>query len=58
MEIRNRIDELNTLEDVVTEMKKIGENYIKSSNMESRLLADWIYRFALKIDNLRKSELP
>lgn len=58
MEVKNWIDELNGIEDVVAEMKKIGENYIKSSNVESRLLADWIYRFALKIDELRKSELP
>lgn len=54
MEVKNWIDELNSLEDVAAEMKKIGENYIKSSNVESRLLADWIYRFALKIDDLRK----
>ena len=58
MEVKNWIDELSGIEDVVVEMKKIGENYIKSSNVESRLLADWIYRFALKIDSLRKSELP
>ena len=58
MEVKNWIDELSGIEDVVAEMKKIGENYIKSSNTESRLLADWIYRFALKIDSLRKSELP
>lgn len=57
MEVKNWIDELNSFEDVVVEMKNIGKNYIKSSNTESRLLADWIYRFAVKIDDLRKSKL-
>lgn len=57
MEIKNWIDDIVSFEQLVGEMKKVGENYIKSPNAESRLLADWIYRFAQKVDNLRKSEL-
>lgn len=53
--ITNWIDELKTVDDVIHEMKKIGQNYISSPNIESRLLADWIYRFANKIEDLSKN---
>lgn len=52
--IKNFIDEMTSLDEVIAEMKKIGENYIKSEQIEARLLADWIYRFGAKIEELEK----
>lgn len=46
------IDEMPDIRTVVSEMKKVGENYIKSEQLEARLLADWMYRFAQKIESL------
>lgn len=52
--MKNFIDEMTTLNEVATEMKKIGKNYITSEQMESRFLADWMYRFGEKIIDLEK----
>lgn len=52
--IKNFIADMDSLEEVSTEMKKIGENYIKSKQIEAQLLADWIYRFGVKIEELEK----
>lgn len=52
--MKNFIDEMTTLNEVATEMKKIGKNYIASEQIESRFLADWMYRFGEKIIELEK----
>lgn len=53
--IKNFIDEMTSLDEVTAEMKKIGENYIKSEQIEAQLLADWMYRFGVKIDEISKA---
>lgn len=52
---KNFIDEMASLEEVAAEMKKIGKNYIVSEHAESRFLADWMYRFGAKIEELARS---
>lgn len=52
--IKNFIDEMTTLDEVASEMKKIGKNYIVSEQLEARLLADWMYRLGMKIDEITK----
>ena len=52
--MKNFIDEMTTLNEVATEMKKIGKNYFASAQIESRFLADWMYRFGEKIIELEK----
>lgn len=52
--MKNFIDEMTTLNEVATEMKKIGKNYFSSEQIESRFLADWMYRFGEKIIELEK----
>lgn len=47
------INELENFDDVISSMKHIGENYISSKQIEARLLADWMFRFATKIEELK-----
>lgn len=54
-ETKNFIDEMDSFTEVYTEMKKIGQNYIVSKQLEARLLADWMYRFGVKIEELTKN---
>lgn len=54
-ETKNFIDEMDSFTEVYTEMKKIGQNYIASKQLEARLLADWMYRFGVKIEELTKN---
>ena len=53
--MKNFIDEMTTLNEVATEMKKIGKNYFASEQIESRFLADWMYRFGEKIIELEEN---
>lgn len=55
IDVKNFIDEMISLDEVAAEMKKIGENYIKSEYIESWFLADWMYRFGDKIIELNKT---
>ena len=52
--MKNFIDEMTTLDEVSSEMKKIGKIYIVSEQLEARLLADWMYRFGMKIEELKR----
>ena len=56
-ETKNFIDEMDSFTEVYSEMKKIGQNYIVSKQLEARLLADWMYKFGVKIEELVKNSV-
>ena len=52
--LKDFISDITSTSELAAEMKKIGRKYITSDQQEARLLADWMFRFGARIEEIEK----